>query len=96
MKWRKERSNNATSPVNGYSSTTIGLVGSRGWIHKIQLGSLVDVLFFPTTKYLTDVVLDDIVLRSVDERVGSDVEQDECLENIPCIAEHVQRKMKVH
>ena len=36
-----------------------------------------------TVDHPVDVVLDDVVLRRLDERVGSDVEQDDCFGIVP-------------
>ena len=53
-------------------------------------------LFLLMAKHPVDAVLDDIILRGVDERVGSDVEQDDCFGNVPGIVEHVQRDLQIH
>ena len=50
---------------------------------------MVNVLVVPTTKRIADVLLDDVKLRSVDERVDPDVKQDHCLKNVPGVTSHV-------
>ena len=56
---------------------------------------MVNILVIPTTKYIADVVVEDVKLWSVDERVDPDVKQDHCSEIVPNVAQHVQGNLYI-